>query len=96
MQQECPYKHNKLHRLPCDYCHHPTKEYIFYCRNCTNWYDVRDVGGDACDWLRLRADSFWLIVGGLILLFVLVSNSFFEPRNANSAPETPTLNEIQD
>lgn len=89
MQEECPYKNSNLKRLPCNYCQHPTKEYIFHCRNCPNWYDVRDVGRD-------RVDRFWLIVGGLILLLVLVSNGFFEPRNATSAPEKPTLDEIQD
>ncbi|MDF0551521.1 hypothetical protein [Kamptonema sp. UHCC 0994] len=48
------------------------------------------MGGDC-------ADRFWLIVGGLILLLVLVSNGFFEPRNANPPPDTPTFNEeIQD
>ncbi len=88
--QECPYKNNnKLQRLPCDYCEHPTKEYIFHCRNCPNWYDVREIGGNS-------ADGFWLTVGGLILLFVLVSNGFFQPNNSNYTPDTPTLNQIQD
>jgi hypothetical protein len=88
--QECPYKNSNLKRLPCNYCQHPTKAYIFHCRNCTNWYDVRDIGGD-------RAEEFWLIVGGLILLLVLVSNGFFEPRNDNYPRDTPTFNEeIQD
>ena len=88
--QECPYKNSNLKRLPCDYCQHPTRDHIFLCKTCTNWYDVRDVGGDC-------ADRFCLIVGGLILLLVLASNGFFEPRNANPPPDTPTFNEeIQD
>ncbi|OCR00766.1 hypothetical protein BCD67_15510 [Oscillatoriales cyanobacterium USR001] len=62
---------------------------MFHCRNCQNWYDVRDVGSD-------RTDGFWLTVGGLILLFVLVSNGFFQPKTVNSTPDRPTLNEIQD
>ncbi|HLO47547.1 MAG TPA: hypothetical protein VK211_03880 [Kamptonema sp.] len=97
MLPECLYKNNKLKRLPCDYREHPEREELFFCKNCGNSYHIRDIGSDACGWLSLRADSFWLIVGGLILLLVLASNGFFEPRNTNSAPETPTFNqEIQD
>ncbi|CBN59122.1 hypothetical protein OSCI_4020048 [Kamptonema sp. PCC 6506] len=50
---------------------------------------MRDIGGD-------RAEEFWLIVGGLILLLILVSNGFFEPRNDNYPADTPIFNENQD
>lgn len=85
--QECPYKNNKLERLPCAYRQHPEREEVFFCQNCGNWYNVREIGGES-------TKGFWLIVA-LILFLLLIASGNFEKRNFPS-PNNATIDKIED
>lgn len=76
----CPHKDKPF--LPCEIGQHPEKNkgHIMYCRKCTEYYDVREIGNESSN------NSFIVILGIILVIFgiAIISNQ--------SAPSAPSAN----
>jgi len=74
----CPHKDKPF--LPCEIVPHPNNGNIMYCRKCTEYYDVREIGNESSN------NSFIVILGIVLVIFgiTIMSNQ--------PAPSAPSAN----